>query len=144
MSEQDKSILPTLPTLPNCNMTGINNNFNFSFWNTEKTDILSMLMIMIESSSQSIERHENFIPEVRYRLLVEDTLSVLEICKNLLEKEDSGENEKEKISKSMDKIINEYINLQEYLRKNNKDQLDRIEEKLDKSLQKKRNFFNKN
>ena len=138
MSEKDKSILPTLPS---CNMTGINNNFNFSFWNTEQTDILSMLMTMIESSSKSIERHENFIPEVRYRLLVEDTLSVLEICKNLLEKEDGIENEKEKISNSMDKIINEYVNLQEYLRKNNKEQLDRIEEKLDKSLLKKKKFF---
>jgi predicted RNA-binding protein with EMAP domain len=97
--------------------------------------------VMIESSSQSIERHENFIPDVRYRLLIEDTLSVLEICKNLLEKEDGIENEKEKISNYMDKIINEYVNLQEYLRKNNKEQLDRIEEKLDKSLLKKKKFF---
>ncbi len=138
MSDNDKSMFPSLPS---CNMTGISNNFNFSFWNTEKSDILSMLMTMIESSAKAADRHENFMPEVRYRLLIEDTLSVLEICKNLLEKENNKEIDKKKISESMDKIINQYTNLQEYLRKHNRDQLDRIEEKLDKSLAKKSRFF---
>lgn len=129
------------PSLPSYNMTGISNNFNFSFWNTEKSDILSMLMTMIESSAKATDRHQSFMPEVRYRLLIEDTLSVLEICKNLLEKEDNKEIDKEKISESMSKIIKEYENLQEYLRDHNRDQLDRIEEKLDKSLAKKKAFF---
>ena len=135
MSDKDGSMF----SLPSCNVTGMSNNFNFSFWNTEKSDVLSMLMTMIESCANSIDRHENFMPEIRYRLLLEDTLSILDICKNLLEKEDGKE--QEKISKSMEKIISEYANLQEYLRKHNKDQLDRIEDKLDKSLVKKGRFF---
>lgn len=135
----NENIDKNLFSLPSCTMTGISNNFNFSFWNTEKMDILSMLTIMIDSSGKSVDRHQTFMPDIRYRLLIEDTLSMLEIGKSLLDKTENTD--KEQTIQSIDKIMNEYINLQEYLRTHNRSQLDRIEEKLDILLEKKNKFF---
>jgi hypothetical protein len=117
---------------PYFTMTGMSNNFNFSFWNTEKSDTLSMLMTMIESSANSIDRHQNYMEEIKYRLLLEDFISMMEICKTLLLNEKDAKYNKEEIGKSMEKIINEFSGLQEYLKNHNRDQLDRIEDKVDK------------
>lgn len=109
----NENIDKNLFSIPSCTMTGISNNFNFSFWNTEKIDIMSMLLMMIDSSGKSVDRHQNFMPEIRYRLLIEDTLSMLEIGKSLLDKIENID--KEQTIQSIDKLMSEYINLQEYL-----------------------------